>query len=97
MKIGFSWSRFSCIASADLVGGRVPLLDDLLVALLARDQAHVVLALDLPDLVLVALRICSLSGGITTSFFEIVMPAWVAKWKPSSLNASSTSAIAYGP
>ncbi len=38
-----------------------------------------------------------MSGGITTSFFEIVMPAWEAKWKPSSLNASSTSAVAYGP
>ena len=36
-------------------------------------------------------------GGITTSFFEIVMPACVAKWNPRSLNASSTSAVAYGP
>ena len=37
----------------DLVGRRVPLLDDRLVALLLRDQAHVVLVLDLGDPLLV--------------------------------------------
>ena len=40
-----------------------------------RDQAHVVLVLDLGDLALVALEDLLLLGGITTSFFEIVMPA----------------------
>ena len=39
----------------------------------------------------------SFSGGIITSFFETVMPAFVAKWNPRSLNASSTSATAWGP
>ena len=36
-------------------------------------------------------------GGITTSFLEIVMPAWVANLNPRSLNASSTCAIAEAP
>ena len=35
-------------------------------------------------------------GGETTSFLEIVIPAWLEKWKPSSLNASSASATAGG-
>src|SRR4051812_212531 len=39
-----------------LVGGRRPLLDDALVALLLRDQARVVLVLDLADLTLVAVE-----------------------------------------
>jgi hypothetical protein len=38
-----------------------------------------------------------LFGGETTLFFEIVIPAWVEKWKPSSLNASSAWAIAGAP
>ena len=40
----------------DLLGARVPLLDDRLVALLLRDQAHVVLARELGDLLLVGLH-----------------------------------------
>ena len=63
MKMGLRWSRLSSIASADLVGGRVPLVGDRLVALLLGDQAHVVLVLDLGDLGLVAApRISSLFG-----------------------------------
>src|SRR4051812_42567527 len=42
--------------AGDLVGRLRPLLDDELVALLLRDQAHVVLVLDLGDLALVALE-----------------------------------------
>ena len=36
-------------------------------------------------------------GGVCTSFLEIVTPAWVAKWKPTSLNASSTCEIVGAP
>ena len=36
-------------------------------------------------------------GGTTTSFLEIVMPAWVAKRNPRSLNASRTCEIALAP
>ncbi len=43
------------------------------------------------------LMISPLRGGITTSFLEIVMPAWVAYLKPRSLNASSTSEIVVAP
>ncbi len=32
-----------------------------------------------------------------TSFFEIVIPAWVAKWKPRSLKESRTSETAGAP
>ena len=78
MKMGFSSSRFSSIASRDLVGRGGPLLDDGLVALLLGDQARVVLAPDLGDLALVAVEDLRLFGGTTTSFLEIVMPAWVA-------------------
>ena len=56
MKMGFSASKCSCIAVGDLVGRLGPLLDDELVALLLRDQAHVVLVLDLGDLALVLLE-----------------------------------------
>src|SRR4051794_19776567 len=41
---------------ADLVGRRVPLLDDRVVALFLGDQAHVVLVVDLRDLTLVAIE-----------------------------------------
>ena len=34
-------------------------------------------------------RISGFSGGITTSFFEIVMPDWLAYLKPSALKVSS--------
>ena len=62
---------------AHLLGGGGPLLDDRLLALLLGDQAHVVLVLDLADLASRSPRgSASLSGGITTSFLEIVMPAW---------------------
>ena len=54
MKIGFSGSKFSSHRLGDLVGRLRPLVDDQLVALLLRDQAHVVLVLDLGDLALVA-------------------------------------------
>ncbi len=82
----------------DLVGGGVPLLHDRLVALLLGDQAHVVLVGDLRHEVLVLLEdLCPCSGGITTSFLEIVMPAWVEYLKPRSLKASSTSEIVVAP
>ena len=42
-------------------------------------------------------RISPLLGGTTTSFLEIVMPAWVAYLNPRSLNASSTCAIVPAP
>ena len=42
-------------------------------------------------------RICCFSGGTTTSFLEIVIPAWVAYLKPRSLKASSTSEIVVAP
>ena len=38
-----------------------------------------------------------MSGGEITSFLETVIPAWVAKWKPSSLKASSTRETAEAP
>ena len=82
----------------DLVGGGVPLLDDRLVALLLGDQARrrtgsSIVGTDLRSLS----RISCFSGGSTTSFLEIVMPAWVAYLKPRSLNASSTSEIVVAP
>ena len=36
-------------------------------------------------------------SGMMMSFFEIVIPAWVAKWKPRSLIASSTAAMVVAP
>ena len=42
-------------------------------------------------------RISPFSGGMTTSFLEIVIPAWVEYLNPRSLNASSTSEIADAP
>ena len=42
-------------------------------------------------------RIASLSGGITTSFFDTEMPARVAYVKPRLLIVSSTGAIAGAP
>jgi hypothetical protein len=62
-----------------LVGGRVPLLDDRLVALLLGDEPRVVLVEDLSDLALVALEDSLLGGRITTSFLEIVIPARLAQ------------------
>ena len=53
MKIGLRVSKCSSIALGDLVGRGRPLVDDGLVALLLRDEAHVVLVLDLGDLGLV--------------------------------------------
>ena len=35
--------------------------------------------------------------GMTMSFFEIVIPAWVAYLKPSRLIVSSTAAIVAAP
>ena len=43
------------------------------------------------------LRIFSLSGGMTMSFFEIVTPAFVAYRKPSVLIVSSTGASVCAP
>ena len=76
MNTGFGWSRLRLHRLADLVGGGRPLLDHGLLALLLRDEARVVLVVDLrrPGSRSAA-RISSFSGGITTSFFEIVMPA----------------------
>ena len=56
MKMGFSSCEVVLHRLADLVGGRVPLLDDRLVALLLGDEPRVVLVEDLADLALVALE-----------------------------------------
>ena len=76
MKIGFSSSRLLLHRLADLVGCRGPLLDDLLVALLLRRSGPCRTGpgsrRPRPRM---RSRISSLSGGMTTSFLETVMPA----------------------
>ena len=97
MKIGFSSIERLLHRVGDHVGPLRPDVDDALVPLLLRDQAALVLGLDLGDALLVVARICSFSSGMTMSFFEIVTPASVAKRKPSVLIASSTAASVCAP
>ena len=66
-------------------------------ALLLGDEAALVLLLDLGDALLVPGEDLLLVGGMTMSFFEIVIPACVAYLKPSVLIVSSTPAIACAP
>ena len=72
--MGFRWSKFSSIVGDD-VGGLVPLGHDRVVLVLGRQEAHVVVLLDLLDSPSNRARISPLFGGMTTSFLETVMPA----------------------
>ena len=94
MKMGFRWSRLSCIAwpTSSVAAVHFSTTASLRSSWVIRPVSYcswISATLDSNPS-----RIFSLSGGITTSFLEIVMPARLAKWKPSSLNASSTSAVA---
>ena len=96
MKMGFSSSKLSCIASATASVASVHLSTTA-----SWRSSCVIRPMSYWSWISATsaskpARISPFSGGITTSFLEIVMPACVANWNPRSLNASSTSATVAG-
>ena len=80
------------------VGGPLPELDDLLVALVLGDEAALELLVDVADLRRRRPRGDSaLSGGIAMSHRPIVMPPRVAYSKPTLLMPSTRWAVSSGP
>ncbi len=97
MKMGFSSSRCSCIASptSSVAPFHLSITASLRSSWEIRPMSYWSRMSATSDSI--RSRISSFLGGITTSFLDTVMPAWLAKWKPSSLKASSTCAVACGP
>ncbi len=97
MKIGFSSSRFACIASATVSVASVQMLTIVSCRSSSVISPRSYWPWTSSTRFSYSARIFSLSGGMTMSFFEIVIPAVVAYRKPSDLIVSSAGASVCAP